>query len=102
VRGGHIFTIVVVITTVSISSAMRGCGGGRKVRKTEERRCVKYYPKMTVRLSFVQEKPGGLSLWASNVSIGAVTLPAYEGDDAFLAERSAVRVGRAVQGPECE
>lgn len=44
-------------------------------------------------IEFVQEKSGGL--WAQQ---RLVTLPAYVEDGPFLAERPAVRVGRAVQG----
>ena len=50
-------------------------------------------PENDRRTELVQEKSGGL--WAQQ---RLVTLPAYVGDDPFLAERSAVRVGRAVQG----
>lgn len=56
-----------------------------KIKKTE--------PENDRRAEFVQETLGGL--WAQQ---RLVTLPALVGDDPFLAERSAVRVGRAVQG----
>jgi len=88
VRGVNIFTIVGVITTVSISSAMRGWWGEKRLENGKERKCVKYLT-MTVELS---------SSRRSREVSGLVTLPAYVGDDPFLVERSAVRVGRAVQG----
>jgi hypothetical protein len=83
VRGVNIFTIVVVITTVSIRQRQRSENGRKEGKIPENDR----------RAELVQKKSGGL--WAQQ---RLVTLPGCVGDDPFLAERSAVRVGRAVQG----